>query len=398
MQTQTKRLTSVTACLIAAAFALASCGSNDSSTSAPPATTTNAAPDTTTTAPAGDDYTAVAAAAVEAAYLGLSTDPPTGGPGVPNGQVKDIIIIPCGTEIAGCNNSAQAAADGAKALGWNVKIVTGGLSPANYNAAINQAVVAGADAIITVGIDCPNAIDGLTAAKKAGVVVVGTFSFDCDDPKVNAGPSLYSATMNPDPVLWGRLRAQTAIAATGGKARVIQVIQPEFTYTQYADKAFSDEMAKCSGCTIVGTLDITGADLGDAAITGQKIATALQQYPDANVLQTSTDSVLLQAAQAIRADGRADLFVIGGEGFPEVLDLVREGVADVAIGMPTKWFGWAAMDIVWRKLGGATDLPDEGASYQIINLTHGLPGTPATPWVPSIDFEALYTKNWLNFK
>ena len=335
--------------------------------------------------------------AIEAAYKGLYTEPTEGGPKAQTG--KDVWVISCFQALPGCSEPTAGVVEAAKELGWTTKVADGGATPAGYDTAIRQAIAAKPDGIITVAIDCPSAKSALQAAKDAKIPTVGVYAYDCDDPKADAGPALYTALINSNGTpadfgtRWGKLRAQYAIKATEGKAQIIQTTHPDFLISKYEDGEFAKEIEKCGGCEIVSTLPISAADLGDPATTAQKIATVLQQYPTANVLQVSSDTLLLEVAQAIKAANRKDLVVIGGEGYAATLDLVRSGVASVAVAIPANWLGWEGADALNRVLAGETEIPNQGANFQVIDADNGLPGE-GEGWTPSVDYKAAFIKNW----
>lgn len=338
-----------------------------------------------------------ASSAVEAAYGGLYQEPAAEGPAAQSG--KNVWVVSCFQALPGCAEPTEGIEEAGEVLGWDVTVVDGQATPDGYADAIRQAVAAKADGIIGVAIDCQLAKSALEEAKEAEIPTVGVYAYDCDDPKVDAGESLYTALINSNGTpgefgaRWGKLRADYAISATDGKAQIIQLTHPDFVVTQYQDAAFAEEIAKCSGCEIVGEVPITAADLGDPATAAQKVATVLQQYPNANVLQVPSDTLLLQAAQSIKAAGRDDLVVIGGEGYAATLDLIRDGIASVAVAIPTNWLGWSGADAMNRVLAGETEIPNQGADFQIIDAENGLPDA-GEGWTPTADYKAAFTQVW----
>ncbi|CAN5200088.1 hypothetical protein BH09ACT10_BH09ACT10_08150 [soil metagenome] len=347
---------------------------------------------------ASGDYTATAQKAVDAAYKGLYSEPTAGGPKAQTG--KNIWVVPCSTALFGCSEPAAAVKEAAKTLNWDITIADGKASPAGYTSAINQAIAAKADGIITVAIDCVAAKSSLAAAKKAGIPTVSVFAYDCDDPKSGATEPLYSATINSSGTpaefgtTWGVLKADYAIAKTGGKAKVLLITHPDFIVTQYETAGYKDELAKCGGCEIVATVDITGADLGNPAVTAQKVATALQQHPEATVVDAPDDTTMAEISQVITAARRPDLVVVAGEGYPSTLALIKNKVVTAAGGVPANWLGWEGADAMNRVLAGETKIPNQGASFQIIDAENGMPSETDAPWTPTVDYKSVFTANW----
>lgn len=385
-------LVAVTAVVL---FATAACSSSGSkTTSSPPSSPPASASGESTSG----DYTATAQAAVDAAYKGLYTKPTAGGPKAQKG--KNIWVVPCSSALFGCSQPAASIQQAAKVLDWKVTIADGKASPAGYSAAINQAVAAHADGIITIAIDCPAAKSALQKAKNAKIPTVGVFDYDCNDPKAGGGPSLYSATINSNGTpaqfgaQWGKLKADYAIAATKGKAQAVVITHSDFIVTQYEDAAYKAEFAKCSGCKILKIVDITGQQLGNPTQTGQTVATALQQYPNANVLDAPDDTTTAEITQAVTAAHRSNLVVVAGEGYPTTLAAIKKGVVTAAAGVPGGWLGWEGADAMNRVLAGQPKIPNQGASFQMIDKTHGLPASTSEPFTPTIDYTAAFTANW----
>jgi ribose transport system substrate-binding protein len=343
------------------------------------------------------DYTATATAAVEAAYRGLYTEPAQSS--APAQKGKSIWVVSCAQALPGCAEPTAGVQEAANALGWQVTVVDGKANPAGYSAAIHQAIAAKADGIIGVAIDCPYAKSALQDAKNAKIPTVGVYAYDCNDPKAGGGSALYTATVNTNGTpaefgaKWGKLKADYAIMATKGSAKIIQLTHPDFLITQYQYAGYTQELAKCGSCKVVDKVDITAQDLGSPATTAQKAATALQQHPEANVLEVPDDTTVAEIAQAVKAAHRPGLVVVAGEGYPSTFDFISNKVVTAAVAIPANWLGWSGADAMNRVLAGQTSIPNQGVSFQIIDRDHGLPAA-GKGWMPSIDYKAAFTKSW----
>ena len=88
----------------------------------------------------------------------------------------------------------------------------------------------------------------------------------------------------------------------------------------------------------------------------------------------------------------SSLYVMGGEGFPDELDLLRnhQGVNAVMIS-PSDWTGWSAVDSMNSLFRGEKPA-FSGLGWQLVDATHNLPASG--PWVPPVDFKAVYEKAW----
>ena len=106
-----------------------------------------------------------------------------------------------------------------------------------------------------------------------------------------------------------------------------------------------------------------------------------------------TSATLLGIAPAVVQSGRADdLYVMGGEGFAPELDLLRAGQGVNAVNIaPSDWTGWAAVDTM-NSLFTDAPVADSGLGWQLVDKQNNLP--PSGPFVPSVDFKAIYKKAW----
>ncbi len=83
---------------------------------------------------------------------------------------------------------------------------------------------------------------------------------------------------------------------------------------------------------------------------------------------------------------------MGGEGFAPELDLIRSGQGLNAVNIsPSDWTAWAAVDSL-NSLFNGTSPAESGLGWQLVDKTHNLPASG--PFVPSVDFKAVYKKAW----
>ena len=352
-------------------------------------------------APTGTTNNAADQATLNAVYKGtLSSPDTTPRPGV---KGKKIVIISSGQSSISSSIPVNAAKEAAQALGWQVTVYDAQLNPANDPSLMSQALASGADGVVLDAIDCSFVKSQLEQAKAKHVFVVPIYAYDCNDPFAGkGGKPLFSAYTNYGPEAnknlgafaekYGFAQGQAAIAATGGKAKVIFFNDEEATVLHYTGKGFKDAINGCSGCKIVADVEFKGLDLGPTL--QQRAASVLLQHPEANVVKSPfTAATLLSIAPAVQASGRASkLYVMGGEGFQPELDLIRthQGVNAVMIS-PSDWTGWAAIDTLNSLFLGQKPAYS-GLGWQLVDATHNLPASG--PWVSPVDFKAIYKKAW----
>src|SRR6266536_1389396 len=349
--------------LLAMAFVSACSGSSGS-----PAATKSTAP-----APSGQQAPTASVAGqqqsakLQALYKGTLKSPSTASRPAVKG--KKIVIISAGQSSISSSVPVNAAEAAAKAIGWQVSVYDEQLNPANAPGLMRQAISSGADGIILDATDCPTVKGPLQEAKARGVVVVGIYSFDCNDPAFGAGGKpLFTGNIDYGVATgraidkftesYGAAQADAMIAATGGKAQVIYFNDPEFV------------------------------------VLKQKAATALLQHPEANAVKSPyTAATILGIAPAVAQSGRVgQIYVMGGEGFQPELDLMRahQGVNGAMIA-PSDWTGFASIDTM-NSLFRHQKPAYSGLGWQLVDATHNLPASG--PFVSSINYKAIYEKAW----
>ncbi|HSR26498.1 MAG TPA: substrate-binding domain-containing protein [Candidatus Eisenbacteria bacterium] len=318
----------------------------------------------------------------------------------PAAKGKKIVVISAGDEGESASVPVHAALAAAKAIGWQATEYDEHLDPTKGPALMRQAIAAGADGIIVDANDCPLIKAPLQEAQTAHIAVVPIYAYDCDDPLFNGGPALFSGAVQvatagtPDEqaLAYGANQADAVIVATKGHARVVLFNDVEFTVLHYTGEGFKKELAKCSDCKIVDEVDFKAAELGPAL--QQKASSALLQHPEANAVKIPyTAASLLGIAGAVVQSGRASqLYVMGGEGFADELELIRGGKGVNAVNIiSSEWTGWAAVDTLNSAFLGQKP-KNSGIGWTLSDSSHNLPASG--PFVPKVDFKAAYMKAW----
>ncbi len=339
------------------------------------------------------DVVAAAKKLTEENFAGTDRELPKDGPKAVRG--KTVWALVCSTAAAGCMLPAQGFEEAGKELGWNVKIVDGKLDPSVYNTQIRSATAAGVDAIALFGTECASTESALKAAKAAGVLLYAANAVDCDD-KFAGGTALYDAKIiwdagenGDDYEAFLRKISESlvawVIAKTEGKANVLVMVEDDTATTRHIGEDEVAALAKCGGC-VVNTVPFTAGDLLGGRMQA-KTSAALQKYPDANVVMVPTDATNLvgvaAGVQQVRAQGR-EILLVGQEGVPAAIELIRKGEQSFALGRPWPWTGWASADGLNRLFAGEKQV-DPGFGFGSMDADHlpaadvydGNPGTPS---------------------
>jgi ribose transport system substrate-binding protein len=177
-----------------------------------------------------------------------------------------------------------------------------------------------------------------------------------------------------------------------GQGKVIDFRLRDAAVPRIIGEAFTEAMDACADCE-VEVVESTAPELTGGTFA-QKVASALQQNPDARALHFPVDALMQFANAPLQESGRmSDMHVIAGEGFEANLDLIREGgTQDAALAIPSDWTGWAAADVLNRLFAGEAEIPDSGIGWTLIDAEHNLPASG--PYHPEHDFESAFRDIW----
>jgi ribose transport system substrate-binding protein len=339
-----------------------------------------------------------AIAATKAAYKGTSRAvDPTPRPAV---RGKYLIVVSAGQSSISAQVPAAALVDAAEAIGWRVDVYDGMLTPARYPQLVRQAIAAGADALLTLGIDCQAVKRPLEEARAEGIAVTGLAAFDCSDPRGGAAKqSLFNAPLNFGPEVrnvgdwvasYGVDQANYVIAKSKNAAKIMLVTGPEYTTLYYVDRGFRRTIAKSGSSKIVSTLEISNGDF----LNGQllpKIQAELLRHPDVNWIRSPfTYATTLGVVPALGAND-SNIKVMGGEGYQPELDLIRAGKITAVNVVSAGWEAWAAVDSLNSVFRGEKPV-DSGFGWTMTDQQHNLP--PSGEAEPAFDYRAAYRKAW----
>lgn len=334
---------------------------------------------------------------IDELYEGTFSAPPETAPPVPEGQ--SLWIVNCGEVATACSTTAAGATEAAEAIGWDARLCDGELNAGGaWARCIRQAIAAEADAILLVAIDCGAIAQPLHEAEAAGILTVSSLGYDCDDPEIGE-ESLFTASVIPSEehpttaeytVALGEARADWVRAVGGDDAEVIEVDFQGVLAGVYAHQGFTEGMSDCADCTI-HSAPVTNQSIGTLR---QTLESAILQNPEANFVTVTNDAlVLLGSSQAVAGSPRrGEISLIGGEGAPPVLDLMREGLGvNAVLAQSMTWFGYAGIDTIIRVLNDEEAVP-AGLGFQLIDTQRGLPESGA--YEPPVDFKAAYRAAW----
>lgn len=339
----------------------------------------------------GDGGSTGGEAQVIAADMNPDPNPPTvwtGPTSSPPAQPgKKVTIVSCINTSPAAHELALGAKEGADALGWESTIVDGKAQTTVQISAIEAAVNAKVDGIITICIDPPTIPTALQAAKDAGIPVVSASAPMLDDPLIAAFASYPS-------VGYGKLVADWIIEDSGGKGKVVVIDVPNSAAGTLTQRSMVEQIeANCPDCEIVEKAEITLADAFSPKL-GSLIRTLEQRHGESMEYLTFPFSGMWgQAGPAVRDIGRADLKVATYDGDAVITQACQEGLVQAVASFHLKWNGWAAADQMNRVLAGEEPVFDVGIPAYMMTADN-CQGIADAGELVKVDFAAEYEKLW----
>jgi ribose transport system substrate-binding protein len=328
-------------------------------------------------------------------YEGTFKEPE--GPVVEAPKDKDVWLVANGLGVEYAVRVADAAKQAGEDLGWDVHVFDAKFDPNQMLTGVQQAVVADADGIIVLAIDCATVKNGAQQVLDAGIPIIGIEAADCD-PGLYTGVVSYAGGQSFTDWVgdYGRAQAAWVIAKTEGQTKAVLNTESDTETTRLMSKGQYAEFKECPTCEILDDVTWSAADFGPKL--QEKIQQAMVKHPDANAFLPSYDAVMTQSggAQAIKSTGRlAQLTVGGGEGSSAGVEQIRNGEGmQMCAGQSAEWETYSAFDALVRTfLDRDVDEVDTGNGIQVCDKDHNMPAE-GEAYTPPIDFEAAYQRLW----
>lgn len=319
---------------------------------------------------------------------------PKDGPPAPAG-VKHIIYVSADQSYVSFVNWGHGVVDAAQLLGWKVDILNGRGAVTSTLQAMQQAVAAHPDAIIT-SADASALQAPIAQAVSAGIPVIGIHAaaFPGPNPELN----LYD-NISSNPAEIGETQAAYVLAESNGTAKLVHFLDSSFAIARFKAQAATDPIKNCKGCEFLGMQNIPIAD------QTQRIPTVISGLlaNDGHHWWGTTccDNFYPYVAAALRAANVApsDIKLVGSDGPPSAYDLIRQGDYEVAtVPEPSTLFGFQAIDAVIHAMAGQEPSHFVQPTYLVTKANADAEGGKKNEFIPSNAFACHYQNLWLGKK
>ncbi|MFJ8207856.1 substrate-binding domain-containing protein [Streptomyces sp. NPDC096033] len=370
-----------TAALWAAASALAAgCGGDGDGSAHPSAS-----------APGGGCPAALARAK-EAVGRAERTDAgwngPTTGPAAVPG--KSLVYVAQTMTNPGVAGVAEGVREAAEAIGWQVRVIDGGGTPAGIEAALSEAVALRPSGIVIGGFDPRLTAQQTRRAQAEGIPLIGWHAVASPGPSTEP-PLFTNITTRVEEV--AGISADWVIARSGGAGGAVVFTDDSIPFARTKAELIRRRLADCPGVALLASANIPIPDAGQRV--PQEVSSLLSRFRD-----RWTDSIAVNdlyfadAAPALRAAGRpggGPPFNIGaGDGDPSAFQRINSrGFQAATVPEPLSQQGWQVVDEFNRAFAGR---PASGYVAPVHVVTAGNSGGAAS-WDPK-GYREAYRRIW----
>ncbi|KIF04640.1 sugar ABC transporter substrate-binding protein, partial [Streptomyces sp. RSD-27] len=276
---------------------------------------------------------------------------PTTGPAAVPG--KTLVYVAQTMTNPGVAQVAEGVREAAADIGWNVRVIDGGGTPAGIQAALGQAVTLKPDGIVIGGFD-PRLTERETARAQArGIPLIGWHAVASPGPSTD--PRLFTNVTTRLEEVAG-ISADWVVARSGGSGGAVVFTDDSIPFARTKAELVRGRLAACPGVALLATENIPIPDAGQR--TPQEVSSLLARFGD-----RWTDSIAVNdlyfadAAPALRAAGRpggGPPFNIGaGDGDPSAFQRINSrGFQAATVPEPLNQQGWQIVDEFNRAFAG----------------------------------------------
>ncbi|HEV2487040.1 MAG TPA: D-ribose ABC transporter substrate-binding protein [Terracidiphilus sp.] len=244
---------------------------------------------------------------------------------------------------------AVAAAERAKALGYDVRIDSHNDDPYSQDNLIDVAIASNASALILDNAGAEASISAVRRATKAGIAC---FLIDREIGASNIAKAQIIADNAGGAVLLGKRFAEIM----GGKGKYAELLGRESdTNAQIRTTGFHAVLDKFPALVRVSAQSANWSQ----SEAFQRTETILQAHGDLNGIIAGNDTMAVGAVAAVRNARMDTIKVVGFDGSPDALSAIRAGALDATILQPAvKIAGMAVEEADQFLKTGSTGVPE----------------------------------------
>ncbi len=251
----------------------------------------------------------------------------------------------------------QGAEDAAEELGVELTASSADFKLENQVANIENELQKNVDAILVNPIDSEALATTVTQATNQDVPV---FTVDID--VVGAESTSFIASDNTE---IGRMAAADIIEHLDGEGQVAILGWPTITSTRDRQAGFEAALEEAPGIEIVAT----SGEAMERTAALDAAENILQSNPDLDAVFGVNESGALGALGAVDAQGRTEVYIVGVDATPDLLDAIQnETAVRAAIAQDPYQMGKTAVELAVRHLDGETVDPTVAVPIDLVTV------------------------------
>lgn len=338
----------------------------------------------------------VAEAQVYIARVSMPSPPwdgPTSGPvAQPD---KSVIYVSGGQENGGARGVGQGAAEAAKVIGWDFRLIDGQGTASGRRAALLQAAALKPDGIILGTIDAREQADVIRQIAAQGIKIVGWHALGKPGPEPDLSIFTNLAT-EPDDV--GKVAGMYAVADSDGTAGVILFTDSIYAIANAKINAILEVFRNCAGCTVLSVEDIHLKDIPTTMTP--RSAWLLQHHGKQWTYTIAVNDLWLDAlppifiAAAIPGNG-SPKSISAGDGSESAFERIRRNRYQIGtVAEPLRLHGWQTIDELNRAFAGAQESGYSAPVHLVTPANISFDGGQHNEFDPDNGYREIYREIW----
>ncbi|MEH0638432.1 substrate-binding domain-containing protein [Streptomyces bottropensis] len=375
----TRKATAAAIALLAVATAATGCESGSTTTAATAASQEPGCPTALTKA---------RQAVKEAEDVNAPWSGPTTGPEAVPGRT--IVYVAQTMTNPGVSGVAKGVQEAAAVIGWDVRTIDGGGTPAGIRDAFAEAIALKPSGIVIGGFDPNSVTKQVQQAGAAGIPLIGWHATATAGPSKN--PKLFSnITTNVEDV--ARISADWIIARSNGRAGVVLFTDASIPFAKRKSELIKKELATCSDIDLLSYENIPIPQANSRTV--ERVSALHSRFGDRWTYSAAINDLYFDhAAPALRAADRkgdgAPFNIGAGDGDPSAFQRINgKQYQSATVPEPLSEQGWQIIDEFNRAF------TNEPASSYVapVHITTAANSGGALSW-DSEGYRRAYRKIW----
>lgn len=314
----------------------------------------------TTGAGGAEDPVAAASALVGQVSqpVGEFTPPGPAVDGVADLAGGTVYYVPATLQVPMFGNVRDSLTEALGQADISVQTCDGKANPADIAGCLDQAVNAGADAIVAGSIPTELAATAFQGVEDAGIPLLYM-----QTAPAGPGDPTQVAYLTPNNVEMQAWNASWVVADSGGAADVlvVKVTDTPATILWIEQGALATYEQMCPECTVT----VVETNTGQLDKLPSLVSSALVRDPDIGYVHVAFDVTVQPTVQGIQSAGRTDVKVVSQDGVLPVMQSLGQGQFVAAeVGFNQEALAWYGADQVLRMMAGQESVQNLDFPYR----------------------------------